>query len=310
MTVVRQTDSGDARSAHPPLWPAVLVRHGPTGVDYFFAAMQTIKVILRTKKDRTFEHQEIEIPTDEAMIEVVQRFRGQAEPENTEVDGWRVRYRPPGQVFTGPSPNLFGEGESYGPHQLTGKTWATCTVGKKEWAAMFVWDDDDERPRKLLTTKGVLEGHPIAIQERLFDWHPMPRPLLEQSMAEEPSNSEGTSPTAVLDLLHEGARVRVHADRYERDPAARAACIEHYGPRCVVCGFNFEATYGDAAAGFIHVHHLRPLSADGEDHVVDPIADLRPLCPNCHSFVHLRVPPLDVEKARGVVDTIRALQSE
>jgi 5-methylcytosine-specific restriction protein A len=42
----------------------------------------------------------------------------------------------------------------------------------------------------------------------------------------------------------EGAVTRVLVNRYERDRAARAACIANHGTTCHVCGFNFEAQYG------------------------------------------------------------------
>ncbi len=85
----------------------------------------------------------------------------------------------------------------------------------------------------------------------------------------------------------EGAIHQVIVNRFERDPMARRRCIDHHGPTCVVCGFNFGTVYRDVAEGFIHVHHLKPLSEIGSDYVVDPIADLRPVCPNCHSVIHL-----------------------
>jgi predicted HNH restriction endonuclease len=37
----------------------------------------------------------------------------------------------------------------------------------------------------------------------------------------------------------EGSRHQVTVNAYERDPVARDKCIQHYGPTCVVCGFNF-----------------------------------------------------------------------
>jgi 5-methylcytosine-specific restriction enzyme A len=40
--------------------------------------------------------------------------------------------------------------------------------------------------------------------------------------------------------------------------------------------------------------------ADGEREV-DPVADMRPLCPNCHAVVHLRIPPLTLDKLRGLL---------
>lgn len=77
------------------------------------------------------------------------------------------------------------------------------------------------------------------------------------------------------------------ANRCERDPLARRRCVAHYGLTCVVCEFNFGAAYGPAADGFIHVHHLKPLSEIGSEYMVDPVADLRPVCPNCHAVIHL-----------------------
>jgi 5-methylcytosine-specific restriction protein A len=79
---------------------------------------------------------------------------------------------------------------------------------------------------------------------------------------------------------------------YERDPRARKACLAHHGTNCSVCGFNFESRYGKIGEGFIHVHHLVPLSEVGEDYEVDPIADLLPVCPNCHAMLHRSDPPL------------------
>ena len=58
------------------------------------------------------------------------------------------------------------------------------------------------------------------------------------------------------------------------------------GTTCVICGFDFGSVYGSEFAGFIHVHHLRQLSDVGGEYVVDPVADLRPVCPNCHAVIH------------------------
>jgi len=67
----------------------------------------------------------------------------------------------------------------------------------------------------------------------------------------------------------------------------------------VVCGIDFGKTYGRFAKGFIHVHHLRELSTVGEGYEVDPIADLRPVCPNCHAMLHTTRPAMATEKLRG-----------
>ena len=100
-------------------------------------------------------------------------------------------------------------------------------------------------------------------------------------------------------LAQEGARVDVVQSRPERDPAARAGCLLAHGCACVVCGIDFGKRYGLIGAGFIHVHHLRPL-AEGE-RAVDPAADLVPLCPNCHAMVHRRDPPLSVDELKAAL---------
>jgi 5-methylcytosine-specific restriction protein A len=103
----------------------------------------------------------------------------------------------------------------------------------------------------------------------------------------------GASPNYV-----EGAKKHVSSTRYERNPHARKACIEHYGAKCVVCDFEFGRVYGDLGAGFIHVHHLDPVSQAREARPVDPVKDLRPVCPNCHAMLHRESPPIDVKELR------------
>lgn len=96
----------------------------------------------------------------------------------------------------------------------------------------------------------------------------------------------------------EGSVRRVTVNAYERNEKARAACISHYGARCIICGFDFQAQYGDIAIGVIHVHHLKLLSEVGAAHEVDPVNDLRPVCPNCHTAIHLENPPRSIEQIR------------
>ena len=96
----------------------------------------------------------------------------------------------------------------------------------------------------------------------------------------------------------EGSVRQVEVNVYERDRAARQTCIRHYGLACIVCGLVFEDRYGDLGADYIHVHHIIPISEIGDSYKVDPIEDLRPICPNCHAMVHRRYPPLSIEEVR------------
>jgi len=98
--------------------------------------------------------------------------------------------------------------------------------------------------------------------------------------------------------LVEGARTTIQVSRIERDNKARKKCIEIFGTTCTVCGFDFEKIYGEIGAGFIHVHHLKPLAEAESQRKVDPKTDLRPVCPNCHEMLHRQRPPFTIEELR------------
>ena len=101
--------------------------------------------------------------------------------------------------------------------------------------------------------------------------------------------------------LVEGASFTVQVSAFERNPVARRKCVDHYGTSCTVCGFNFGTTYGNPADGYLHVHHLKPLASIGDEYVVDPIKDLRPVCANCHSVIHLRQLPYSIEEVKSML---------
>ncbi len=90
-------------------------------------------------------------------------------------------------------------------------------------------------------------------------------------------------------------------DVYERNLAARQACIDHYGPTCRVCEVDFSQRYGPIGEGYIQVHHLTPISQQGGAHIVDPIRDLSPVCPNCHAMLHRHDPPYTIDELREMM---------
>ena len=85
----------------------------------------------------------------------------------------------------------------------------------------------------------------------------------------------------------------------KKNHSARKKCINHYGCTCFVCNFDFEAEYGALGRSFIHAHHLIELSTIRAEYTVDPIKDLRPLCPNCHAMIHRKRPALSIDELRG-----------
>lgn len=96
----------------------------------------------------------------------------------------------------------------------------------------------------------------------------------------------GTLPASKY-ATKEGKRHAYITNRYERSREARQRCIQLHGAKCKVCGFDFEQKYGELGAGFIEVHHRRPISERGAVYEVDPERDLVPLCANCHRMIHL-----------------------
>lgn len=110
---------------------------------------------------------------------------------------------------------------------------------------------------------------------------------------------------AVTKTFAEGSRTVVMVNRYERDPRARKTCLAHYGCKCSACGFDFEGVYGELGKGFIEIHHLDPIAGAGMREV-DPIRDMRPLCPNCHAVVHRRSPLLTIEELSVLLTERRA----
>lgn len=206
----------------------------------------------------------------------------------------RLGVEPRGIVASG-----WALGEPYpGPH------WdeQRAEAGDEAWYIDFMLDFFAEDP---LVPMAMLK------QDELADYHwstqmsgvKIPEPVaaaLEQKWAD----VIGSGAVRHLDeyesdeTFSEGALVQVLVSRHERSPQARQACLALYGPVCSVCEMTFADRYGPQAYGFMEVHHLDPIHAAGGEHEVSPEHDLRPVCPNCHRFIHLSSPPLTIEQAR------------
>ncbi|MDP2035144.1 MAG: HNH endonuclease [Polaromonas sp.] len=103
------------------------------------------------------------------------------------------------------------------------------------------------------------------------------------------------TPQALDTVYIEGGRYEVRSTAIERNPDARAKCLDHYGYSCRVCSFNFEEEFGIEGRAFIHVHHRVDIAQSTGAYKVDPIRDLIPLCPNCHAMAHRKRPAFDIE---------------
>lgn len=45
-----------------------------------------------------------------------------------------------------------------------------------------------------------------------------------------------------------------------------------------------------------------PISEIGTEYEIDPIKDLRPVCPNCHAVIHLREPAFSIEEVKAMLE--------
>ena len=99
----------------------------------------------------------------------------------------------------------------------------------------------------------------------------------------------------------EGSATQASQTRYERNIYARNECLNYYGYSCSVCNFNFEKFYGNLGYKFIHVHHLIKVATIKQEYQVNPVQDLRPVCPNCHSMLHKQNPPLTIDELKEIL---------
>ncbi len=102
--------------------------------------------------------------------------------------------------------------------------------------------------------------------------------------------------------LYEGTVRSISVNAYERSAVAREKCILNFGSKCSVCDTILADVYGEIAQGHIHVHHLRQLSDINSEYQVDPIQDLRPVCPNCHAIIHMSNPPYTIEQVKAFIE--------
>ena len=131
------------------------------------------------------------------------------------------------------------------------------------------------------------------------------RPELAEALSESKLSGEESLaeefPLESVTVLFEGAKKSTVINSYERNPIARQKCINHWQSICSVCNFDFETVYGPLGKGFIHVHHLTPISQVGTSYQIDPIKDLRPVCPNCHAMLHRQEPPFSIEELKNII---------
>ncbi len=160
----------------------------------------------------------------------------------------------------------------------------------------------DENGFVIVTSKNDLQTFGIKVSKRTNVPHRIASLPTYQLLSAWRVRLPEELPQETAQTAHlEGAAVTVTVNRYERDRKARTKCIAHYGCVCHACGIKLSDIYGSAADGFIHVHHVTPIASVKSEYELDPIRDLRPLCPNCHAVVHLRREPYNIEELQAML---------
>jgi predicted HNH restriction endonuclease len=147
----------------------------------------------------------------------------------------------------------------------------------------------------------------VTFEKPEKEWHWILRPAVVEAI-KQLGLIEGTSPILPEEVIgttqfQEGSVKQITVNAYERSDAAREMCILHYGCRCEVCKLILAEKYGEAAQGLIHVHHLRELASINAQYSVNPIEDLRPVCPTCHAVIHSRRPAFTIEEVKIMIAT-------
>ena len=153
-------------------------------------------------------------------------------------------------------------------------------------------DLSDEEKREL-----VAEKNKEAVEYKKWVWV-----LNELGLKNFKGSNISIYPDEVTDKeLKEGHASQVLVNRYERNAEARKKCIVLKGCKCAVCGIDFEKVYGEIGRGFIHVHHVVPLSSIGKDYQINYEKDLVSVCPNCHAMLHRKNPPYTIDELKELI---------
>lgn len=109
--------------------------------------------------------------------------------------------------------------------------------------------------------------------------------------------SEADQPYLADLSLEEKRRYRLHRT-IERNPRLSKEAKRVHGYSCQVCGFDFEAIYGDLGHDYIEAHHRISLASLPKDKSVtlSPKDDFAVVCANCHRMLHRKGAPKTFEE--------------
>jgi hypothetical protein len=292
-----ELDEPAARSHTPPGWPIRTIEIEPSGkapkkygpTTYRFGAAMTVSVILPRR--------------GWTLVKRAKRYAYLTPPPNQISPPFRISIAiPPPEECLELARRSYAKGQSW--------------MGQLgEWPAWYLHErntDMREMWRDPVTGEMASRLHRSPPRSNLFigEWGVWNVEVTgvsgEFSLGVVPASAaipHEENSAAIDTCLSEGGSKTVELTIHERNATARRLCIEHYGLHCQACGMNYEDKYGAIGADLIHVHHVTPLSAIGEEYQVDPVRDLVPLCASCHHVAHQRTPPYSIAEIRHAVET-------
>jgi len=128
---------------------------------------------------------------------------------------------------------------------------------------------------------------------------------LSNRAAVKPEELPSKVQTAALEFA-EGERSNRETIFFRRNPRLREEAINRHGLRCIACRLDFGERYGSTGAGYIEIHHLKPLSerkdAAAGKPVMTSLDDVVPLCANCHRVIHRTQQAISIAELRACLE--------
>lgn len=125
------------------------------------------------------------------------------------------------------------------------------------------------------------------------------------------SDAKNTSVLYDETLVTEGGINTKASKIRERSRLLRSRAIAHYSAKdgkivCAVCGFDYEAVYGDMGKGFIEIHHEKPICQYDENgtesFISEAVKYVKPLCANCHRMIHRKTnSPITISELKEII---------
>ncbi len=205
-------------------------------------------------------------PSGLTTTQLIQLLTQELQPSGHDLESYPGRTD---TIFSQTVRNLLGS-----HHVLDGQGLATCGGSRQAWT---------------ITQKGLdylLENEPDSPEDLQ-----LASQVLQEQGIEAPGEPQRTQNYAGV-IIEEGAvalRSLKHRTRSRRlrDAAIDVFRQQHDGRLfCTVCGFDFEAVYGELGRDFIEVHHTEAIREGEPVDLMVALQRVAPLCANCHRMIH------------------------